>query len=207
MTNMKKLLMGLALIAALTLTAEAKTWRFELRNDPADYGSGSIIATLYYPGGIPQVGTFAGHPNSSTRRDRVVFRFDITNLYLLTGEPDIEDAWVEFSTTSLYGPAGDRKIQCEHLDYEHFTMGAEDLTNDRATKVLEEPVRRGRFRADVTEPVRDDLKHFRFFSMFRVADTAGDVTNTSADAIGVGVRTPFEGAGDDNPVLVIITRN
>ncbi len=207
MNNLKKCLATALLFAILAVTAEAKTWRFELRNTPDDYGSGSIIATLYYPGGIPNVGTFAGHPNSSTRRDRVVFRFDITDFYLLPEAPEIVEARVEFTTTSLYGPAGDRKIYAEHLGYEHFKLGAEDLTNDRATRILEEPVRCGRFRADVTEQVRQDLADFRFYSMFRVSDSAGDVTNTSADAIGVGVRTPFEGAGEDNPVLVIITRD
>lgn len=196
----------LAVLAACGMLTAAE-WRIALKNSPQDYGSGSLRASLYYPGGIPNVGTFIGHANSTTRDDRVLLRFDITRFYMCGRTVEIEKTWVEFKGMGIHGPVGDRKIYLDHCDYDRTTMSREDLANDKVTRVMEDtPEGNKVYHADVTSQLKDDIANFRFHSMYRVSDSCGLKTNSQPNAIGQGIRTYFEGPSDI-PVLVVIVKD
>ncbi len=102
-------------------------WATEVKLEPAgtsDFGSGaSVREDLYYPGGIPKTGIFLGHPNQLFRRDRALFRYDLSP-FLLAPEK-VKKAEFCFTVDYTVGAPDRRKVRVEH-----FLHPLEELTGE-----------------------------------------------------------------------------
>lgn len=206
---MKHLLSLLAVISAV-LPVTAENLKLSL-TDKANFGSGSVAQSSYFPGGIDTIGLIAGHANLLTRTDRILLRFDITDFYLGERMPEIKSARLEFTLWYIAGEIGDREAQVDHLAYETGTLSANDLSNPAVDtigaaqlKLDEHPPKGddGRYSFDVTAAVKSDLAERRQYAGFRLADSAGDLGNATGSSVGYIIQSPVTGRGA-NPVLVI----
>lgn len=94
--------LGLLLAAAmLALSASADAQErlvLSLEHEEA-YGSGpSVMENLYKAGGLEVIGLFVGNPNTLNRGDRVLLRYDLEPLLLLSGTISNATLTMGFST-------------------------------------------------------------------------------------------------------------
>ncbi len=166
----------LCLIAALVaLACCTNALQVELHpNGPNDMGEGPTVETdLYVPGGLPDVlGLNVGQPNTLTRNDRSLVRFDISHLALESNiAPRLIKAELRFTIDASYFRNVPTQIEVSKLP--HDTVGGlvgTDLVREPAAivKILEIKVPHpDEFKLDVTKALRSDLAKGRKFTSYR----------------------------------------
>lgn len=167
----------------------------------ADFGSGATIWTDWYtPGGVGGVGAFAGHPNSLSRSDRVLVRFNLSRLLIWPAERvSRQTATFRFRVARVAGQAAVRKVEVVHLKYAPWRLTGSDLVNQAVETVGTMEVRRddvpGRVYAlPVTRAVREDLLRGNPFCAFRFRDVTAEA-HGNPELTSAGVEISFQGTG------------
>ena len=208
---MKKTFPSLCLIfAGFLLSAETAALKL---GGKEDFGSGSIVQSSYYPGGLGgRSGLMAGHPNQLTRRDRILMRFNLGRLYLTGRTPEIISAKLILHLWYLAGPKSETRIISVHaLDYETLRFSANDLSNENVTFCGSTPAilkkhppqgRDGRIEFDVTDALQAALQNNRLHAAFRISDSAEEKGNNTGGPVTSAFQAPGCG-GANHPVLLI----
>lgn len=137
-------------------------------------GGGPTVETdLYIPGGLPDVlGLSIGQPNTLTRNDRVLIRFDISHLAL---ESDVarrlQKAELQFTIDASYFRGIPTRVEVCRLSHDTSSgFSGTDMVRDSVVVVGEIMItvaHPGKFSLDVTNVVRSDLAKGRKFSSYR----------------------------------------
>lgn len=186
-----------------------------------DYGSGaSIRSDLYYPGGIPNLGLFLGYPNSLSRKDRAVFRFDISPLLLSTDR--IESVELRFYINRIVGEREETNVAIEHLPARLDILDGEAVSDPNCEEVTSISVARSDginapfgpngvqpkidpYKVDVTAAIKKDLETGQSSVVFRMRDAGAESTsNVSFSPKGVVIA---DGNEVIIPQLLVITKD
>jgi hypothetical protein len=130
-----KLFSAIPLGAAICLqflchTAFADRILLELK-EAASFGSGASTSDdLYSPGGIKGVGLFVGEPNNSSRKDRVLLKYNIETLLLKTKK--IQSAELRFTIDYFVSLDPKQELEVEHLSDSIEVLGGRDLNRNDA---------------------------------------------------------------------------
>lgn len=196
----------MALIGLLSWAGLAGDSEIFQPRSTADFGSGATIWTDWYtPGGIGGVGAFAGHPNTLSRNDRVLVRFNLSRLLTWPAERvSRQTATFRFRVARVAGQAAVRQIEVVHLKYDPWRLTGSDLVNQAVETVGTVEVRQddvpGRVYAlPVTQAVREDLLRGNPFCGFRFRDVEAE-RQGNPDITPTGVEISF---GDKGPVLEV----
>ncbi len=156
---------------------------------PEDIGSGPTVLThLYSPGGIGGMGLILGQPNTLTRNDRVLVRFDISKILLQPkAASKLMRAQLKFKMDGSYIRDVPSTVEVTHLA--HDTAGGlvgTDMVREPAPVVgklkVNEP-KTAEYTLDVTKAVFSDLAKGRKFTSYRWRDlTAEEKGNTFLSA-------------------------
>jgi len=169
----------LATSCAIATTATLKP------GGPEDIGSGPTVLThLYSPGGLGGLGYILGQPNTLTRNDRVLVRFDISKLLLQPKAAGrLMHAEMKFKMDGAYIRDISSTVEVTHLalDTAGGLVGT-DMVREPAPVVgklqVNEP-KIVKYTLDVTKFVRSDLAKGRKFTSYRWRDlTAEEKGNT-----------------------------
>jgi len=162
-----------------------------LPRSPDDVGSGAANGPGWYsPGGVLDGKPFVGNPNTLTRRDRLVIRFDLAPLAIAHGEAGVAKAILRLIPASFHGPDASRRIEVAHLDYDTGVLSWKDVVSDRAVAIgaVEVPQATAStdgLTLDVTAQVNADLRLGRAASAFRVRDLASEEGNPDMQPDGL----------------------
>ncbi len=176
------LMIGLICLIGPIPAANAQQTRTLTPRTKADYGSGATVQTDWYgAGGIPGgVGMFVGHPNSLTRSDRALVRFDLAP-YLLPPFADvpIARATLTFRVEALVGTDDQRSIEVSALRYDPLSLGGFDTVNRDAEVVGTVVAKRATattadYTLDVTRFVKDGLRRGQRYAGFRFRDVEAE---------------------------------
>lgn len=139
-----------------------------------DMGSGpAAIAHLYTPGGIPGgLGLILGQPNSLTRNDRVLVRFDISKLALYSNPAQrLKKAVLEFRLDSAYLLNTPSKVDVSRLLHDTATgFVGTDMLREPVSVVAKFTVSKPTakdYSIDITTAVRSDIEKGRKYTAYR----------------------------------------
>lgn len=171
----------------------------------ADYGSGPTLKGYYNDGGHPNVGVFAGHPNTLARGDRVLARFDLRPL--LENADKVQKVelltYIDYVVGALY---------TRELEIDHFNSALPVLSNEGISSLLVESAGRVMaskkttvpatlaaktapvpLRIDVTNLVKADLASGHVSTTFRWRDVLAEKEgNPNIQPVGVNLSTGAE---------------
>ena len=148
-----------------------------------DVGSGAASGPGWYkPGGILDGKPFVGNPNTLTRRDRMVIRFDLSALAIPFGERGVESARLRLIPVGFSGQDDARRIELSHLLYDTPVLSWKDVVSDRVTVVdvaeaQRDSVCRAGLTFDVMRQVNADLATGRPACTFRLRDLGSEEGN------------------------------
>jgi hypothetical protein len=151
-----------------------------LPRSTADIGSGAASGPGWYtPGGVLDGKPFVGNPNTLTRRDRMLIRFDLAPLALRYGTKGVKQATLKLMPVGAYGPEDVRRLELSHLQYDSAALEWKDVVSDRVDTVATLAVRRETvcqegLSFDVTAPVNADLAQGRLLAPFRLRDLVSE---------------------------------
>lgn len=186
-----------------------------------DYGSGaSIRSDLYYPGGIPNLGLFLGYPNTLSRKDRAVFRFDISPLLLSVDR--IEKVELRFYINRIVGEREEAKVAIEHLPDPLDILDGEAVSASNCEEVASVNVGKSDginapfgpngvqpkidpCSVDVTAIIKRDLETGQSSAVFRMRDE--DAESTSNVSLGPTGIVIADGNEVIIPQLLVITKD
>lgn len=149
---------------------------------PADYGSGATVQTDWYtPGGLGGgVGVFVGHPNTLTRSDRALVRFDLGRyLRFPAASLPIRQARFLFRVEAIHGAEEVRQLEVSTLGRDAAVLAGPDLVNTDARPQGTVTVRRGRAPdeacvVDVTRAVAEGLARGNRWITLRLRDVGAE---------------------------------
>lgn len=120
------LLSALVLMASYPISCLADEEVLLELPDAESFGSGASVSDdLYSPGGVPNVGLYAGEPNNQVRKDRVLLRYDLTPLLLSADR--IKSAELKF-TIDYYGtPDPKTNVEVEYFVDQIDTLNGQQL--------------------------------------------------------------------------------
>jgi len=148
-----------------------------------DVGSGAASGPGWYkPGGILSGKPFVGNPNTLTRRDRMVIRFDLAPLALHYGDRGVTEAILRLIPIGVSGADDRRRLELAHLLYDTGALSWKDVVSDRAAvaATVEAPrstVCQTGLAIDVTTQVNADLTLGRPAVAFRLRDLGSEEGN------------------------------
>jgi len=163
-------------------------------------GSGAAGGPGWYtPGGVLAGKPFVGNPNTLTRKDRMVIRFDLAPLALSDGESGVSKASLRLIPVGVSGPEDTRRLELSHLQYDTAVLSWKDIVNEQATVVdiaeaHRDTVIEAGLTFDVTQEVNADLALGRPAAAFRLRDLGSEAGNT--DMAPDGVCFPALGSGN-----------
>jgi hypothetical protein len=148
-----------------------------------DVGSGAAAGPGWYiPGGVLDGKPFVGNPNTLTRLDRMLIRFDLAPLALRYGTQGVRQATLRLLPLTVSGPEDVRRIEFSHLQYDSAALEWKDIVSDRVDLVGTLTVRRDTvcrdgLSFDVTAQVNADLAQGRLLAPFRLRDLVSEEGN------------------------------
>jgi hypothetical protein len=154
-----------------------------LPRSTADIGSGAASGPGWYtPGGVLDGKPFVGNPNTLTRRDRMLIRFDLAPLALRYGAQGVRQAMLKLLPVGASGPEAVRRLELTHLQYDSAALEWKDIVSDRVNVVATVAVQRDTvcqdgLSFDVTAQVNADLAQGRLLSPFRLRDLVSEEGN------------------------------
>jgi hypothetical protein len=140
----------------------------------ANYGSGlPIEEKYYYPGGMPGMGPFIGNPNDSVRRDRALFRYDISP-FLLAPQKVTKVEFV-FTVGTITGLPRSRTVRVDHflhqLEAAEFSALSDPDVETAGDVPISEADQNGPPKSiDVTKLIQNDLFRGFLTTTFRFLD-------------------------------------
>ncbi len=154
-------------------------------------GASSNPDTVWYLNGIDGKWLAVGQPNLLNRRDKVIFRFDITG-YIPAGK--VRKAVLQYEQVPFAARYRDELLVLDHFNIERARLSGNDLISNQVDAVrkyiLERAVTNPIItRIDVTSQVNTDLSKGFGYSTFRVSSESAEVLgNPQNEATGVTIN-------------------
>ena len=156
-----------------------------------DVGSGAAAGPGWYkPGGILDGKPFVGNPNTLTRCDRMVIRFDLSPLALPFGERGVVSATLRLVPIGFSGQEDLRRVELSHMLYDAPALSWKDVVSDRVSVVAVAEAHRDKvlqagLTFDVTRQVNADLATGRPGCAFRLRDLGSEEGNPDMEPDGL----------------------
>ena len=175
-----------------------------------DFGSGATSWTdWYFPGGVPVVGAFAGHPNTLSRGDRVLMRFNLSRLLIWPQKKVLrQTATLRFHVVRIAGKVTAREIEVVYLKYQPSHLTGIDLVNKNVLTVGtvwvdKKNSQEHEYSISVTKQVHESLLQGNSLCGFRFRDVKAEHLG-NPDITPTGVEIAF---GKNGPTLEIKETN
>ncbi len=200
------------LLFALLAPASGDTLQLTVK-DKEDYGSGPVSQGTYFPGGLGgNLGILAGHANAlAWRKDRILIRFYLGDLYLKEQLPQIKSARLKLNIYFVANTDPLRTLSVYNLLYDPAKLSVMELNSDNvqlagtAPNLLKKHPPEGNdgeIVIDAGSAVQYALEQKFLYLTFRITDSAELTTNTTRRGICTIIQSPALGKGK-NPTLII----
>lgn len=176
---------------------------------PADYGSGASVRQDFYLPGEGAKELFIGHPNTNTRGDRALVRFDLEPLLLKAAFISKAELIVYFEKMYSQDPDESRHVLIERLLEPVETLSGATVSSRNAEIVAEYDVKRDELlnptsalsrpggprpepaRFDLTKLIRSELEAGAISLTIRFSDIRAEAGHNDTGG-AIGLTLPVE---------------